>query len=187
MRNEMPRTIRGFAFDECASALQKAIRRGDGRIASFFANELVASNYIKYVWKRLLVVSAEDVFGPLTSEVESLMRSCMMIRQEQRVKKATDARIFVTKAVILLCRAVKCRDADDLNVLGYDSRVIPDSEAREYIQKYECNGEGIEIPEYALDVHTKRGRLHGATKTGFMERERDALNPKAPSQMTLWE
>ncbi len=46
------RTIHGYDFFEVSSAMQKAIRRGDARVAGFFALELWHSNYRDYVWKR---------------------------------------------------------------------------------------------------------------------------------------
>ena len=56
-------TKRGYEFGEVSSAMQKAIRRGDTRLAGYWALELWASGYGNYVWKRLLTVSAEDCWG----------------------------------------------------------------------------------------------------------------------------
>ena len=39
------RTVSGYDFFEVSSAMQKAIRRGDARVAGFFALELWHSNY----------------------------------------------------------------------------------------------------------------------------------------------
>ena len=182
----IPRTIRGYEFDECASALQKSIRRADGRIASYFANELIASGYMEYVWRRLLVVSSEDVYDPVTKEIMALRDACQIVRQAARKTDPTKGRVFVTKAVLLLCRCVKSRDADDLNVLGYSGNLIPDAEAEAFIDQY-CKGDRIpDVPSYALDCHTSRGRRLGATKDRFMEDERRALSPTSPTQLTFF-
>ena len=49
------RTICGYDFFEVSSAMQKAIRRADVRVAGFFALELWSSNFRDYVWKLSLI------------------------------------------------------------------------------------------------------------------------------------
>ncbi len=66
------RTTRGYNFGEVSSAMQKAVRRGDAKLAGYWALELFASGYGNYVWKRLLTISAEDCWGILTQEVKAL-------------------------------------------------------------------------------------------------------------------
>jgi replication-associated recombination protein RarA len=56
-------TKRGYSFPAVSSAMQKAIRRGDAKLAGYWALELWASGYGQYVWRRLLTVSAEDCWG----------------------------------------------------------------------------------------------------------------------------
>ena len=65
------RTQRGYDFYLVSSSLQKAIRRGDVRCAGYFALELFPK-YSEYCWKRLLTVSAEDCYGPITKEIMAL-------------------------------------------------------------------------------------------------------------------
>ena len=62
MKHEL-KTIRGYAFGEVASALQKAIRRADARLAGYWTIELFESGYREYLWRRLLTISAEDCLG----------------------------------------------------------------------------------------------------------------------------
>src|SRR6187399_3465198 len=113
-------TKRGYEFGEVSSAMQKAIRRGDTRLAGYWALELWASGYGNYVWKRLLTVSAEDCWGILTQEVKALHDSYALVNQNVPAKQAK-GRIFVSKAVILLCAAKKNRDADHLQNFVYDA------------------------------------------------------------------
>ncbi|MCX6876396.1 MAG: hypothetical protein NTW21_21685 [Verrucomicrobia bacterium] len=61
-------TIRGYSFPAVSSAMQQAIRRGDAKLAGYWALELWASGFGQYVWRRLLTVSAEDCWGILTQE-----------------------------------------------------------------------------------------------------------------------
>ena len=69
-------TKRGYSFPAVSSAMQKAmqkeIRRGDAKLAGYWALELWASGFGQYVWRRLLTVSAEDCWGILTQEVKSV-------------------------------------------------------------------------------------------------------------------
>ena len=56
-------TKRGYDFGEVSSATQKAIRRAGTRLAGYWALELWHSGFGNYVWKRLLTVSAEDMWS----------------------------------------------------------------------------------------------------------------------------
>src|SRR5512144_1001939 len=122
--NYQIRTTRGYSLLEVASALQKAIRRADARLAGYWAIELFESGYQQYLWRRLLTISAEDCWGVITHEVEALYRSWLLIDQQ----KKGAGRIFAAKATILLCSARKCRDADHLTNLVYDPKAIPDEQ-----------------------------------------------------------
>ena len=72
-------TKRGYSFPAVSSAMQKAIRRGDAKLAGYWALELWASGYGQYVWRRLLTVSAEDCWGILTHEVKALHDSGIFV------------------------------------------------------------------------------------------------------------
>jgi replication-associated recombination protein RarA len=100
--------------------MQKAIRRADTRLAGYWALELWASGYGNYVWKRLLTVSAEDVWGLITSEIKALHDSYALVNKGKPVREHK-GRIFISKAVILLCAARKNRDADHLQNFVYDA------------------------------------------------------------------
>jgi len=72
-------TIRGYVLADVVSALQKAIRRGDARLAGYFAIEMHESNFGAYAFRRLLTVSAEDCHGILTAEVRALYEAWLLI------------------------------------------------------------------------------------------------------------
>ena len=59
-----PETKRGYEFGEVSSAMQKAIRRADAKLAGYWALELWESGFGQYVWRRLLTVNAEDCQPP---------------------------------------------------------------------------------------------------------------------------
>ena len=165
-------TVRGHALLDVASALQKAIRRGDTRLAGYWAIELFESGYREYVWRRLLTISAEDCWGVITHEVESLFRSWQFIDR----KKRGAGRIFAAKAVILLAQAAKCRDADHLTNLVYDPAAI-DAAALE-ADLAAAREQPEPIPDYAYDCHTAQGRRAGKTKQEFFTEEFEALQPR---------
>ena len=149
--------IGGYEFDEVASSYQKACRRGLEYEACFFAFILHQSSYYKYAWKRLIIIASEDV-GNATPEaamlVHSLQQNYMFcITSVNRGKN--DALVFLFQAVMFICRAKKSREADSL--------------ANLIRTRYE-QGERLEIQDYALDMHTKRGRtIHGEWTAGTAE------------------
>ena len=149
--------IGGYEFDEVASSLQKALRRGEEYDACFFAFILHESGYYKYVWKRLLVVASEDV-GNGTPEaiqvVHSLQQSYhYVITSVNRGKN--DSLVFIFQAVMFLCRANKSREADSLANL---------------IRTRYAEGERLEVADYAKDMHTQAGRsIYGSWEDGSAE------------------
>ena len=93
------RTKNGYDFLECASALQKSIRRNDIVVAAFFGVELWQSGYGNYVWKRLYTISAEDCWGLITHEIDALHNGYELVNKGSKEPKG---RIFIGKATILL-------------------------------------------------------------------------------------
>lgn len=152
--------------------MQKAIRRGDTRVAGFFALELWHSNFRDYVWKRLYTISAEDCYGLITSEIEALWQGHELVNKN---KKEPKGRIFVSKAVLLLCECRKCRDADHLQNLVYDRNDIDVEMWIDDVRRHP-----IAIPDYTYDVHTRKGKKHGRTKAEFFREEYEALQPREP-------
>ncbi|MBI9018011.1 MAG: hypothetical protein JEZ07_12210 [Phycisphaerae bacterium] len=168
------RTTRNYDMFEVASALQKAIRRGDARFAGYWAIELFESGYREYAWRRLLVISAEDCWGLITKEIKALYE-CWQMADKKR--KGT-GRVFLSKATVLLAMCRKSRDADHLTNIVYDlQRVTNEDIDRELENERQ---ELKEIPDYALDMHTRRGKKKGMTKEQFMIQEFEALDPRQP-------
>lgn len=166
------RTKNGYDFFEVSSAMQKAIRRADTAVAGFFALELWHSGYRDYVWKRLFTISAEDCFGLVTAEVEALWQGHELVNKG---KDEPRGRIFVSKAVILLCESRKSRDADHLQNLVYDRRDIDVERWIDNVRRFP-----LEIPPYTYDVHTRKGKKWGRTKAEFFRDEYEALHPREP-------
>ena len=64
-----------------SSMIQKAIRRCDIPHAAYAANEL-GGKYRKYLWKRLLTVSAEDCYGIMTKEIVALQQADELLNKK---------------------------------------------------------------------------------------------------------
>lgn len=168
-------TKRGYKFSEVSSAMQKAIRRGDARLAGYWAIELYESGFSTYVWKRLYTISAEDCWGILTQEIQALHEGFGLVNEGKKEK----GRIFISKAVILLSLAKKSRDADHLTNLVYDKVVGSAEEFEADIVSARKDGPPYTpIPGYAYDVHTQTGRRRGKTKEDFFRDEHAALKPR---------
>lgn len=90
-------TRTGRNFYEVTSIMQNAIRHGDYDVAGYAMWEMLPQ-FNSYLRKRLLIISAEDLFGVITKEIEELCR----IGDEEAL----------SKALSLMCRAKKNRDAD---------------------------------------------------------------------------
>lgn len=162
-------TVHGHNFYDMASMLQKAIRRGEVELAGYSAFEL-SKKYRKYLWKRLLVISAEDCYGIMTKEIIALKLA------DDETGKTED--IFISKAVCLLCMARKNRDACYLACNCTDLEdVIVDKDIEGMIPIEECRLIDAKIPEWVFDCHTLRGKIKGKTINDMIVEEQKALNP----------
>lgn len=137
--------IDGYAFDEAASALQKCIRHNLEYDACYWAYILHESGYHKYVWRRLLIIASEDIGNaePQAAVLTNSLLNSYQFAISATNRKKNDALVFIFQAIIYLCRSVKTREADSLVNL---------------IRTEHAGGKLLEIPEFALDFHTKRGR-----------------------------
>lgn len=163
-------TKHGYDFYEMSSMLQKAIRRGDYQRAGFAANELI-DQYRKYLWKRLLIISAEDCYGIITKEIVGLK-----LADDETGKNGN---IFVSKAICLLCEARKNRDACYVacNYMN-DNNLLSLEEIKEECPIDECKLQADFIPDWVFDVHTLKGKMRGKTIEDMIRDEQEALNPK---------
>lgn len=174
-------TQRGYDFYEVASALQKSIRRADVKLAGYMALELFP-RYAEYCWKRLLTISAEDCYGVITKEIMALYEAFHVINKGKKADELK-GRIFISKAVILLCLCKHNRDADLLSNYIYDKKYdVSDEEIEKLFD--EIREEQVKIPEYVYDVHTVKGKIAGKTKRDFFIEEENAL---ANKQLSLFD
>lgn len=171
------RTQRGYDFYEVASALQKDIRRARARMAAYWAIELYDSGYRQFAWNRLLIMTAEDCFGVITTEIEALYRTWHIVTKGKEEGNRGPGRLFVAKAAWLLAECRKSREIDHLLNLP----AVSEEEIKTTLGEI-TEADRAEIPEYALDVHTLRGKRNGKTKEQFIKEEFAALKPRVPGE-----
>lgn len=136
-----PKTAGGHQVFEVVSALQKSIRRGQMDDALYWATDLHYSGYDAWLWKRLLVITSEDV-GPAWREGPTVIRSLFENWKDVHKKPNNAGPIYWGHAVFLLCRQGKTRVVDhalSVHLAAHDEL-------------------HREIPDYALDMHTARGK-----------------------------
>ena len=158
-------TINGYDFFECSSAMQKSIRRGLEDDALFWAVELFNSNFAEYVWKRIRIITSEDI-GLANPALPATINALYQFHKEQAKKKDDKnqpERLFLTQAILLLCRSEKSRLVDWtlLHVWNcHQNRLRP-------------------IPDYAYDRHNDKGRKLGRGWGHFFN-EGTMLHPHQP-------
>lgn len=147
-------TRNGFAADEVISALQKSIRRNMVEEACEFAYELYISSpqLLEKMWRRLLTISVEDIgFGNLDAAVQ--VNALNEMRKNFPYDDGDQPMYFI-HAIRVLCASEKDRSSDYLKNIVIKSFAM---------------GKKIEIPDIALDKHTRRGKLMGRGSKHFFE------------------
>lgn len=137
------KTTNGYAFSEVASAFQKSIRRGLEEEALYWGTELDKSGYGEYVWKRIRIIVSEDIglAEPMLPAVIWSLYQMWVAQRKKKDEKHNPERLFLVHGILLVVRAKKSRIVDHATV-NYYMGDLP----------------RLEIPDYALDKHTIRGR-----------------------------
>ena len=147
------KTRNGYAGDEMVAQLQKAIRRCEEQDALNAAYEMYITSpqFEEKLWRRLLCISVEDIgFGD--PHAPELIYTLFKMRQEFPYNDG-DRPMFFVHAIRYLCRQKKERSSDHVkNLLIHQFAV----------------GEKFDVPDYALDMHTVRGRAMGRDVYHFL-------------------
>lgn len=150
---EWARTIKGYDMFEASSAFQKAIRRGDEDSALFWMAEFYDSGKAEYLWKRMMIICAEDIGlaePSIHTHVRELYASFKWMLEKNDKKKSE--RMFLVQAVLMMVRCRKSRLVDWALNVTWDSHF----ETR------------MEIPDYAIDMHSRKGKAMGKTVNDFI-------------------
>jgi len=160
-----------YEFDEVTSAMQKCIRRGLEYEALYFAY-LLEKKYPWYVWKRLRITCCEDIED---MQVMVYVDTCyhtykdLVEEAKKKGKFRNEGWMFLAAAVLHMCRAKKSSVNSDF---GW------------WVRHTMKEGYILEVPDFAVDGHTARGRsmgrgdLHFVTEGGLHANEdRTVDNP----------
>lgn len=140
------KTIKGYDFFEVSSSFQKSIRRGDEMQAMYWAVELYNSGYQNYVWKRMIIMCSEDVgLGDPFTIVQMMALKQSWDYLVAKKDKAIPERLPFTHAVVMLARSCKSRYMDHAITCYWHMNKT----------------EHLEIPDYAYDMHTRKGKAMG--------------------------
>jgi replication-associated recombination protein RarA len=156
-------TVNGYDFFECSSAFQKSIRRGLEEEALFWAVELFESNFVEYIWKRIKIISSEDI-GLANPSISSEINALYEMHKESSKKKDDKNRpwrLFLVHAIVLLCRSPKSRLVDWA-----------------LISHWNCHQQMLRpIPDFAYDKHNEKGRKMGRSWQHFFEEGSKLIEP----------
>ena len=138
------KTPGGYPLDEATSALQKAIRRGHTVEALFWAMEL-REKFHKYLWRRLEIIACEDIgiANPMAIVVVNACANAYLKHAEEKSGGAVDGNL-IAFPIIYMCQSAKSRSSDNLWGVA------------DFIRNHSVLK--VEVPDYALDKHTARGR-----------------------------
>lgn len=150
----VPPTKNGYDFFEATSSLQKAIRRCDEDQALFWSVEMYETNRAEYVWQRLFVMVSEDIglANPnLPAQINALYQNFNYLKG----KAGEPEKLPYIQAVLAMVRSDKSRLVDWALIdafRNHSKRLSPE-----------------QVPDYALDKHTRRGKQKGRGFPHFFE------------------
>lgn len=146
-------TRNGIPGDEIISMLQKSIRRGleHNALCAAYEMYITSPQFEDKMWRRLLSISVEDIgFGDVHAPELIYTLYCM---RKEFLYQDGDRPMFFVHAIRYLCRQKKERSSDNIK-----NMVIKDF----------AHGRTLQVPEYAYDLHTRKGREMGKTELDFL-------------------
>ncbi|MGV8954424.1 MAG: AAA family ATPase [Cypionkella sp.] len=148
-------TEHGFAADEVISALQKSLRRAmlDNALLLAWEMYLTSPELEEILWSRLCVIAVEDI-GLGNPQAPVLVET--LYQQHMRyTRPGGDRFLFAAHAIRVLATFAKDRTSDDM--VNWARQVTALGE------------QSPQIPDIALDMHTRRGQEMGRDYRFFME------------------
>lgn len=165
-------TLNGYDIGEAMSALQKEIRRGKEKEAMYWALEL-NSKFPIMLWKRLAVIVTEDIGGANPLLVNTVMNTFPVVMEIRKADKSKEYDLCILGHVILeMARSPKSREADNF--------------VNDVLRERRVGKMNLEVPDYALDKHTAKGKSMGRGVEHFWEVGSHLENEAYPSQYLGW-
>ena len=148
-----PKTPGGYDLFEVLSALQKCIRRSLELEAMRWASEL-CDGYWEALWNRLTVIANEDIgiANPMAILLVEILRKQATASREN---ESGAWKLMLANAILFLSRSPKSRLADNFQCCIFLDK--------------ELNKKRLEIPDFALDKHTRRGKEMGRGVDHWLE------------------
>jgi hypothetical protein len=189
--NQQPKAVSGFGKKPVGTVTVKRMRRVQWghqkpqiveyagvvwcpttRNGTFLARRGGKTHITGNCWKRVLVTSAEDI-GLAAPEVVDRVANLALSWRIAREKSWYVTAHHLTMAIVLLCRAPKSTEIEDLQTLT--------------LQRIKA-GERPEIPPYAKDAHTESGKQAGRNwKDWYRDRHGVCGVPVNEFTLELWE
>jgi len=166
------KTVHGFQADQVISALQKEIRRGNTENAALLAYEMVSTSAAleDYFWQRIMVISVEDIgFG---SPMAPVVVSALVQMLDKFDRSVSERKLFAVHAVRFLCSSEKDRSSDEM--INWIHHSVENEKVT------------LEIPDYAIDVHTKAGKEMGRGLEHFWNEGARVFPEKADRDLTYY-
>lgn len=163
-------TPNGYPCDIMVSAVQKFVRRGETEKAVQAAYELYlqGEEMTEYLWKRLMVISVEDV-GMGNPMAAVVVNNLYEMSKHLNYPSGDYAMMFV-QAIRYMCSSDKERGTCNLNSV---------------MQRRINRGDKLEIPEYVVDMHTQQGREMGRDYLYFLD-VASQVNPEVNPDGNTW-
>jgi replication-associated recombination protein RarA len=165
------RTIHDVPADEVISGLQKSLRRGLVDTALLLAYEmfLTSAEMEAMLWSRLAVIAVEDV-GLGNASLPVLVET--LFQQHGRYPRPLGDRfLFAAHAVRVIAASPKDRTSDDMTNWARLELVVRDT--------------APEVPDFAIDMHTRRGWEMGRGYEHFMT-EASRVENELQERDTRW-
>ncbi len=147
-------TMKGYDLYEVISAFQKSIRRGLEKESMFWGIELHESGFANHAWRRLQIMSTEDVglANPIAPVIINSLHDQYNKLFSPNDKKAQH-RLPFTQAILYLVHSKKSRHTDWALNYHFDTHLL----------------ESLPMPDWALDIHTRRGKQIGRNLRYFFD------------------
>ena len=145
-------TKKGYDAFEVISALQKAIRRGQEEHALFWAMELFDSKLQAMACSRIRTIIHEDI------GIGGMINSMYALKCLEEVENGYPYKdywsVALANLILTICRGPKSREGTNFLITICAKRAY---------------GTKLEIPDYALDQHTLRGKIKKRGLRHFFE------------------
>lgn len=174
-----PKVPDGTPLNEAVSILIKELRRGKELEALYWARQIEGNSgkgFVKYLFRRLAIFACEDVGPgePMALQVVQAARDAYVTTMQESKSGRPDGNL-ISWPVLFLARAMKNREADHLKNVAH---------------VLEKAGWKPEIPDYAIDAHTARGRAIYKTQEdrdrGWFLEWSKCENEVGPFDARLW-